>query len=150
MVHACPGEWDIPKPQPGGSRDPHFHYQWYYLDSDGTAHDIPSATGSSFTLQEESFLPAHTFLGVKVEELGDAYRLESEDVRAPKTLDLRPGRSLTSTDDAVQPSFAGSNLPQAHLGEPVDVSLLADADLEGSRADGSGVDLRLEGELRLA
>lgn len=147
VVHACPGEWDIPKPQSGGSGEPRFHYQWYYLDNDGQAHDIPSATGSSFTLQEESFLPAHTFLGVSVEELGDAYRLESEDVRAAKTLDLRPGRGLTSTDDAVWPSFAGATLPQAHLGEPVDISLLADADLEGSPADGSGVDLALEGEL---
>ena len=151
-VYACAGDWAIPKvSDPAGSADPVYGYQWYYVDVDGDAHDIPNATRAEFTLQEESFLASHTFLGVRVAELGDAYRLESAYVAAPASLSLAsaaPQGMLQAATSAepVAPSFTAAEISMV-LGQQYDRSLIADADLTGSRADGSALDLTTAGPL---
>ncbi len=143
LVYACPGEWNIPPlTDPDGSTDPVWGYQWYYVDEAGAHEDIPGATRASYVLQEESFLPAHRFLGVRVTELGDAYRMESQPATVAASLPLHPAGEPAAVAAAgpVPASYAGELL-SAEQGATVGRVLIADADLEGSPADGSGVDL---------
>ncbi|MBN8206375.1 putative Ig domain-containing protein [Microbacterium esteraromaticum] len=143
LVYACPGTWDVPPPTaPEGSSDPVWGYQWYYVNEEGAHTDIPGATRASYVLQEESFLAAHRFLGVRVTELGDAYRMESEPATVAASLDLHPESASTSAAPA-QPTAASFSraLMSAEQDGSVDRMLVADADLAGTPADGSGVDL---------
>ncbi|GAA1946241.1 putative Ig domain-containing protein [Microbacterium aquimaris] len=155
---ACPGQWEIPEATAdGASTDPVFAYQWYYVDAAGEQHPIPNATRRSFTLQEESFLPSHTFLGVSVAEVGDMHRLEAQPVVAPRTVKLSAPAtasasrtiaetSLASAPVDVVPTFAGESvwLP---AGAEAERSLVADADLVGSLADGDGMALTVDGDV---
>ncbi len=156
-VHACPGTWNIPaSTDPAGSTDPVWGYQWYYVDAAGTATDIPGATRATFVIQQESLLDAHRFLGVRVWELGDTYRLQSQPAVAPATLSLHstteepeaePRAAASAAAEPVAASYVGGVL-SAEQGNEVDRMLVADADLDGNPADGSGVDLAVvDGEL---
>ncbi|NHI17999.1 Ig domain-containing protein [Microbacterium excoecariae] len=146
VVVACPGEWDIPPVvDPDGSREPVWGYQWYYVDAEGEHIDIPGATRSSFVLQEESFLDAHRFLGVRVTELGDAYRLESLPEEAAASLNLHPAAATAAPAAApryVSASYV-SELLSTEVGAPMNRTLIADADAAGTPASGTGVDLEI-------
>ncbi|MAP62694.1 MAG: hypothetical protein CMH34_02895 [Microbacterium sp.] len=93
VLHACPGTWSIPAPAGQGTDDPVYEYQWYYEDSDGVQRDATpwSTANATFTLKESSFITLHHSLGVRVRELGDPYRLESEPAESSNELALHPG-----------------------------------------------------------
>ncbi|MDO9397332.1 MAG: LPXTG cell wall anchor domain-containing protein [Herbiconiux sp.] len=115
VVTACPGTWNIPVGR--GTSEPTYAYQWYLkTGGQGAFTPIQGATSPRFRVTAATLGSTRLFLGVSVQEIGPAERLESTEVFSAVTVTLPAAHSVgaeptddpTATPSPATPGGSGS------------------------------------------